>query len=623
MEDKKTRALILCAGDGERWGDYQGFPKHLIKIEGERLIDRTIRLIKKYSPKTEIVVVANDKRYSIEGTELYKPALNPNNLGSDNWLSSLPKWNKEARTYFVLGDVWFSENAIKRIFEEDPSNEWKFYGREGRSRFTGKTWEEWFCMSFMPKHHDFVEKTLRTLIDLVNTSQITRAGGWEFYREMKKSASGNHFVVIDDFTEDFDFPIDYDRWIEHREKYLIKQNKKELNIVIATPSVRAEVPMQFHQAVIAMLLKTREKYPNMKFATMTAGNTYVHMARQQMTDSFIDNTEGDYMLWIDDDNIPPEDGLIRLLEREKDVIGGLYFKRKAPYEPIIMMKRRQGIGSERRADLYRKGMGKPFKVHSTGFGFMLVKREVLEQMRAMRMSHFSMKVGLGEDIWFCIQAQGAGYDIWIDPLVEVGHLGDKQIITGKTYQDYYDTHLNDLVKKAENIDGYMSLAELEHLVNEAANVDFSIEVGSWKGRSSTVLSASGKLVCVDQFEGKLDGKGQQFDGQFMEFLKNMDKFDNVSYLKGDSVELAKNFPEECADLILIDGGHTYEQCKSDIENYWNKLKVGGKMLIHDYCETGEAYPGIKQAVQEFSEKMGSFIAHRQVPNTTFYELLKI
>jgi hypothetical protein len=341
-----------------------------------------------------------------------------------------------------------------------------------------------------------------------------------------------------------------------------------------------------------------------------------------MVDSFLDDTDADYMLWIDDDNIPPEDGLIQLLEREKDIIGGLYFKRKAPFEPIIMMKRRQGIGSERRADIYRKNTGTPFKVHSTGFGFILIKREVLQKMREMRIAHFSMKIGLGEDIWFCIQAQGAGYDVWIDPLVEVGHLGDKVVITGKTYQDYYENHIMDLVKQAEQIDGYMGLSELEHLVNEAVNVDFAIEVGSWKGRSATVLSAAGKLTCVDQFDGMLDGKGKVTDGVFMEFLKNMNKFENVSYLKGDSVDLSKNFPDECAELILIDGGHSYEKAKADIDAYWEKLKVGGKILIHDYDPTGATFTGIKQAIEEFVEKYKNFIGNRPVPNTSFYELLK-
>jgi len=394
----------------------------------------------------------------------------------------------------------------------------------------------------------------------------------------------------------------------------------EGKIVIATPSVRGEVPMDFYQRVVAMILKTREKYPKLKFATMTSGYTYVHQARQQMVDSFLNDSTGDYMLWIDDDNIPQEDGLIRLLEHNKPIVSGIYFKRRPPYEPIIMMDRRSGIGSERRADIFREGEKGLIKVHSTGFGFILIKREVLEKMRELRFPHFSMKSGLGEDIWFCVQAQAAGYDVLMDTKIEVGHLGNREMVTSKTYFDYYDKHMVDLIERAKRIDGFMSENELEVLVNEAANVDFAIEVGSWKGRSATVLSASGKLTCVDLFSGALDGKIVKDDGVFMEFLKNMNDFDNVGYLTGKSSELFDNFPDSCADLIHIDGGHEYKEAKADIVNYWPKLKTGGKMLVHDY---NKEFPGVIKAIEEFTNETTPYLAVRQVPNTSFYELLKL
>lgn len=395
----------------------------------------------------------------------------------------------------------------------------------------------------------------------------------------------------------------------------------QAKIVIATPSVRGEVPMGWYQAVTAMILKTREKYPEMKFATLTSGYTYVHQARQQMVDSFLNDSTGDYMLWIDDDNIPPEDGLIRLLEHNLPIVSGIYFKRRPPYEPIIMLERKEGIGSERRADLFRNGKGGLIKIHSTGFGFILVKREVLERMRELRLPHFSMKSGLGEDIWFCVQAKACGYDTQMDTTIEVGHLGNRELVTAQTYKDYYSKHIVDLVDQAEKIDGYMTRKELEVLVNEAINSDFTIEVGSWKGRSATVLTASGKLTCVDEFSGRLDGKKVIFEDQFMEFLKNMDKFDNVGYLKGVSSELAKNFPDDCADFILIDAGHEYEECKADIMAYWEKLKKGAKMLVHDYSEAN--FPGIKQAVEEVMEEKAPFIAGRKLDDTSFYEIVRL
>ena len=37
------KILILADGEGKRWGNYKGVPKHLLEIDGERLIDRMIR----------------------------------------------------------------------------------------------------------------------------------------------------------------------------------------------------------------------------------------------------------------------------------------------------------------------------------------------------------------------------------------------------------------------------------------------------------------------------------------------------------------------------------------------------------------------------------------------------
>ncbi|GAG87713.1 unnamed protein product, partial [marine sediment metagenome] len=43
-----THAIIIADGKGDRWNNYLGVAKHFIEIEGETIIERTIRLIKKY-----------------------------------------------------------------------------------------------------------------------------------------------------------------------------------------------------------------------------------------------------------------------------------------------------------------------------------------------------------------------------------------------------------------------------------------------------------------------------------------------------------------------------------------------------------------------------------------------
>jgi hypothetical protein len=31
---------------------------------------------------------------------------------------------------------------------------------------------------------------------------------------------------------------------------------------------------------------------------------------------------------------------------------------------------------------------------------------------------------IGEDAWFCQQARAKGYEVWADPTIDIGHIGD-------------------------------------------------------------------------------------------------------------------------------------------------------------------------------------------------------
>jgi hypothetical protein len=271
-----------------------------------------------------------------------------------------------------------------------------------------------------------------------------------------------------------------------------------------------------------------------------------------------------------------------------------------------MVNKKKGVGTERRSDIYRNRQGL-VKIHSTGMGFMLVKKEVIKKTRDLGVALFDVRGQIGEDIWFCTQVQTAGYPIWLDTDVVIGHLGERELVVGETYDNYYNKNVLGLVEEATDIDGWMDHKELIYLSEMASYSKFTIEIGSYKGRSSVVLSNSDKLVCIDDWE-----KEEIFE----EFKRNIKP--NTEYLKGHSDDMVDKFKDGCADLIFIDGGHTYNQVKKDLNNYWNKLKVGGKMCLHDYI-----YPkfGVKEAVDEFV-KENPFCLGRQIKDTSIYELVK-
>ncbi len=43
-----VRVIIAAAGSGVRWGNFRGTPKHLAIVEGEVLLERTVKQFLKY-----------------------------------------------------------------------------------------------------------------------------------------------------------------------------------------------------------------------------------------------------------------------------------------------------------------------------------------------------------------------------------------------------------------------------------------------------------------------------------------------------------------------------------------------------------------------------------------------
>lgn len=120
------------------------------------------------------------------------------------------------------------------------------------------------------------------------------------------------------------------------------------------------------------------------------------------------------------------------------------------------------------------------------------------------------------------------------------------------------------------------------------------EIGSYAGTTAKLFAYYGKTVyCVDIWEEYIT----PYDRAIM--VKNI--FDivkqenqNIVEIKNYSEIASKTFIDKSIDLIYIDGDHSYESVKNDILNWIPKLKFGGVMSGHDYCESP-----VKRAVDEY------------------------
>ncbi len=120
----------------------------------------------------------------------------------------------------------------------------------------------------------------------------------------------------------------------------------------------------------------------------------------------------------------------------------------------------------------------------------------------------------------------------------------------------------------------------------------AIEVGSWKGHSTSVLGEvvkeqGGHLFCVDTWKGAEGTRNRtEADGKdiYDLFLLNMAKLvlmDTICPVREDSVTASSFFADGIADLIFIDANHMYSSIKADLRVWWPKVRMGGTMCGHD------------------------------------------
>ena len=145
---------------------------------------------------------------------------------------------------------------------------------------------------------------------------------------------------------------------------------------------------------------------------------YVHDARNKSVDTAISNG-ATHLMFIDSDMQFPPDGINRLMAHDLDVVAGLYFRRQPPHLPTIHQKEGDKLMIPK---TFPKD--KPFEVYALATGFMLIKVEVLKNIKPPWFFFGDFHGhAMGEDVYFCNKVRQKGYKIWCDPTIELGHVG--------------------------------------------------------------------------------------------------------------------------------------------------------------------------------------------------------
>jgi predicted O-methyltransferase YrrM len=119
-----------------------------------------------------------------------------------------------------------------------------------------------------------------------------------------------------------------------------------------------------------------------------------------------------------------------------------------------------------------------------------------------------------------------------------------------------------------------------------------VEIGSWKGRSTTCLglgSKAGRSVPIFAIDPHADYR-------FGEFKANMERAgiaDLVTPIPSTSQAHAAAF-DRPIELLFIDGSHEYEDVRADFDDWVPKVVEGGTVAVHDTT----LWDGPKRVVEE-------------------------
>lgn len=186
-------------------------PRQLAKINGEVLIKRTIRLLKENGVK-DILVTSHDPRFDNLGAARYEPLFNDYKPkeGKGYWLSAFPRELLNQQITFLLGDVYYSENAIKTIVESKTASVLFFCTdkRLGYDERYIKHHDE--PLAFKVENYELFKEAIYSVKKMKDKGITHREPiMWELYRfinkiDVNKHELTNNYIAINDGTCDID-----------------------------------------------------------------------------------------------------------------------------------------------------------------------------------------------------------------------------------------------------------------------------------------------------------------------------------------------------------------------------------------------------------------------------------
>lgn len=179
-----------------------------------------------------------------------------------------------------------------------------------------------------------------------------------------------------------------------------------------------------------------------------------------------------------------------------------------------------------------------------------------------------------------------------------------------------------------------------------------VECGVGRGRSLITLASINRLIsnyygvekrrifALDSFEGFPDptpfdtsprnpkrgdwsnSPNNQFEyspDAIKKILKKAEVDEDILFIKGFFDKTTKNIATQSIAILHLDGD-LYESIRDPLNNLWNKMSIGGIIVLDDYLfesAEDESFPGARKAVMDFLEENKSFEYLKSIRGTPY------
>ena len=141
----------------------------------------------------------------------------------------------------------------------------------------------------------------------------------------------------------------------------------------------------------------------------------------------------------------------------------------------------------------------------------------------------------------------------------------------------------------------------KQLLDNLPNLETLFMVDPWAGDKEF----------LDTLDDKRNIKYWNYDELYEEVKNKVKNYGNAKIMRMTSEEASTHFEDGELDWVFIDGNHSYEFAKQDIELWTPKIREGGWITGHDYADDIWDKAGVKKAVDEIFENF-------EVEDTVWY-----